>query len=91
MSDADPAVVRRHLDVLAAAGLSRDAFDGALRALDEDGDVTRHEMEAIAVAYVGGRSTYQSKKRAREAIEDEFLERVRGAHKRDAIEKTRPW
>jgi hypothetical protein len=90
-ADADPVVVRRYLDSLAACGTSRDAFDAVHRMLKSDPEVTRHEMEAIAVAFVGGRSSYPSKQRAADAIESEFLERLRSAKKRDAIAKTRPW
>ncbi len=89
--DANPIVVRRYLDALAAVGLSREAFDAVARMLKIDDDVGRHELETIAVRYVGGRSSYPSKQRAFEAIEDEFRERLRAAKKRDAIAKTRPW
>ena len=88
---ADPLLVARHADALAAAGKDRAAFEAAFSALKEDDDLRINDAIAIAVAYRGGGVRPRSKTQALEMIEKRFVEIVRDAKKNAAAARMRPW
>ena len=88
---ADPAVVSRYAEALAAAGRDRSTFEAVLSELKEDEDVRASDMIAIAVAYRGGGVRPRSKTHALETIQKRFVEIVRDAKKNAIASRVRPW
>ena len=88
---ADPVLVSRYAEALAAAETNRSAFEATLSELKEDEDVRANDMIAIAVAYRGGGERPRSKKHALEMIEKRFVEIVRDAKKSAIASRVRPW
>jgi hypothetical protein len=88
---ANPVLVARYAEALAAAGRDRPAFEAVLSDLKEDDDVRANDMIAIAVAYRGGGVRPRSKAHALEMIERRFVEIVRDAKKNAVASRARPW
>jgi hypothetical protein len=88
---ADPVLVSRYVEALAAAGRSRSAFEAVLSQLKSDGDARANDVIAIAVAYRGGGTRPRSKAHALEMIEKRFVEIVRDAKKNSIASRVRPW
>jgi hypothetical protein len=88
---ADPALVSRYADALAAAGMNRSAFEEVLSELRQDEDVRANDMIAIALAYRGGGTRPRSKAHAIEMIQRRFVEIVRDAKKNAVASRVRPW
>lgn len=80
-----------HTAALAAAGVDRDAFSQAFQNLARDASMDKAALDAIAHAYVGGRTRWPNRAAALDAIESAFVERARTAAKRALIDKSRPW
>lgn len=88
---ADPVIVARYAEALAAAGRDRSAFEAVLSELKEDEDLRANDIIAIAVAYRGGGVRPRSKAHALEMIERRFVEIVRDAKKSAVASRVRPW
>src|SRR5262245_51852330 len=88
---ADPLLVARYAEALAAAGRDRSAFEAVLSELKEDEDLRANDMISIAVAYRGGGVRPRSKTHALEMIERRFVEIVRDAKKNSIASRVRPW
>ena len=86
-------VVAKHVRRLLDAGIDRSAFDAAMTALDDDGEVGKLELFIIANRYrnepSGGTHEikFKSLKQAHGSIRDVFLERSDAQRKRGAIDK----
>jgi hypothetical protein len=86
-------VVERHVRGLLGAGVDRTAFEAAMAHLDDDGDVGKIELFAIANRYRNEPSAgthqikFKSLKQARSSIRDVFLERADAQSKRGAIDR----
>lgn len=88
---ADPVLVARYVEALAAAGRDRSAFEAVLSELKEDEDLRVNDIIAIAVAYRGGGVRPRSKAHALETIGKRFVEIVRDAKKNSIASRVRPW
>ena len=93
----DEQLVARHATRLLAAGIDQDAFDIALRELDEDASVGKAVWAAIANRYrnapTNGTHVYKfkSNKDARAAIRDAFIERHEAKSKSGIIDRLTKW
>lgn len=88
---ADPVVVSRYTDALAAAAGNRSAFQATLSELKGNKDLRVDDVLAIAVAYRGGGVRPRSKAHALQMIERRFVEIVRDAKKKSIASRARPW
>ena len=88
---ADPALVVRHADALAAAGEDRVAFETALAELRADEELRVNDVIAIAVGYRRGGVRPRSKTQALQMIEKRFVEIVRDAKRNAVASRVRPW
>jgi hypothetical protein len=87
---ADPALVSRYAEALAAARESRSAFQAILSEIRENSDLRSNDVISIAIAYRGGGVRPRSKKHALEMIEKRFVEIVRDAKKNLIASRVRP-
>jgi hypothetical protein len=88
---ADPVLVSRYAEALAAVGRNRIAFEELLSEIKSDTDVRKNDIVEIAVVYRGGGVRPRSKRHALEMIEKRFVEIVRDAQKRTMASRARPW
>jgi hypothetical protein len=85
--------IAKHVRNLLGAGTDRSAFDAAMAELEQDREVGKMELFAIANRYrnqpSGGTHEirYKSLKQARGSMRDVFRERTDSQSKRDAIER----
>ena len=85
------AVVGFHVNKLRGAGSNEAMFREAIDAISKDKLIKKPEADRIAHAYIGGRTSWGSRKAALEAIEKEFIALRYNESKMKEVARSRPW